>query len=59
MSVSDLRNPHHNLLRELANKQLGQVLFDEPLSRHTSWKIGGPADVLVEPGSAEQVAAVV
>ena len=29
----------------------GQVLFDEPLSRHTYYRIGGPARVLVFPKS--------
>ncbi len=33
--------------------------FDEPLSRHSTWRIGGPADVLIEPRSAGQVGAVV
>ena len=23
----------------------GEVLYDEPMSRHTSYRIGGPADV--------------
>nr|WP_207956086.1 FAD-binding protein [Rubrobacter marinus] len=27
--------------------------IDEPLRRYTAWKIGGPADALLEPGSAE------
>lgn len=34
------------------------VRVDEPLSAHTTFKIGGPADVLVEPGSAEEATAV-
>jgi len=25
----------------------GEVLFNEPLSKHTSFKIGGPAEILV------------
>ncbi len=29
--------------------------FDEPLRRYTAWKIGGPADALLEPESAEEV----
>ncbi len=28
---------------------------DEPLSRHSTWRIGGPADVLVEPTAWDQV----
>ncbi|MBP8612553.1 MAG: UDP-N-acetylmuramate dehydrogenase [Candidatus Atribacteria bacterium] len=27
----------------------GEVLFNEPLSKHTSFKIGGPAEILVRP----------
>ncbi len=29
--------------------------FDEPLKRYTAWKIGGPADALLEPGSAGEL----
>src|SRR5437773_1597247 len=32
------------------------VLPDEQLCRHTSFRIGGPADVLVLPGSVEDLA---
>lgn len=32
------------------------VLFDEPLSRHTSFRIGGPADAFVMPQNEEQLA---
>ena len=28
-----------------------QVLFEEPMKRHTTFRIGGPADYFVEPGS--------
>lgn len=31
----------------------------EPLARHTSFRIGGPADVLVQPASVEELAQVV
>lgn len=34
----------------------GSVRTDEPLCRHTSFRIGGPADVLVLPGKAEDLA---
>ncbi|HWP67120.1 MAG TPA: UDP-N-acetylmuramate dehydrogenase [Candidatus Limnocylindria bacterium] len=36
----------------------GRVRRDEPLARHTSFRIGGPADVLVEPGSPGELAGV-
>ncbi len=29
--------------------------FDEPLRRYTAWKIGGPADILLEPRSVEEL----
>jgi UDP-N-acetylmuramate dehydrogenase len=29
--------------------------FDEPLKRYTAWKIGGPADALLEPRSVEEI----
>ena len=37
----------------------GRVRRAEPLARHTSFRIGGPADVLVEPGSPNELAQVV
>ena len=33
----------------------GQYLVDEPMSRHTTFKVGGPADLFVMPRSAAQV----
>jgi len=42
-----------------AAEKYGRLRFDELLARHNSWKIGGPADLLVEPESAEQIAALV
>jgi len=35
-----------------------EALTDEPLSRHCTWRIGGPADVLIEPTSWAQLAAL-
>jgi UDP-N-acetylmuramate dehydrogenase len=26
------------------------ILHDEPMSRHTSWRVGGPADLFIRPG---------
>ncbi len=31
------------------NNNLGQVLFNEPMKNHTSFKIGGPADIILIP----------
>lgn len=42
-------------LRRALDEELrdSRVLFDEPMRRHTSFRIGGPADILVLPGSVE------
>jgi UDP-N-acetylmuramate dehydrogenase len=39
----------------LHSLDVGTIRCDEPLSRHASWRIGGPADLLVEPESVAQV----
>ncbi|MBQ8110388.1 MAG: UDP-N-acetylmuramate dehydrogenase [Clostridia bacterium] len=41
-------------LNELA--QPGQILTDEPMSRHTTFRVGGPADMFFMPSSGAQVA---
>ena len=42
-----------NLLSALKANQPGQVLVQEPMSQHTSFHIGGPADILVIPSSVQ------
>lgn len=37
----------------------GNVHTDEPMSRHTTFRIGGSADYFVKPGNADEVAAVI
>lgn len=45
--------------REPLGALLGEGLrLDEPMRRHTTLKIGGPADAWAEPGSVEEVAAL-
>jgi len=44
---------------ELAAAVEGAVLFDEPLDRHTSLRVGGRADVLVSPRSVEALRRVI
>ena len=31
------------------------VRTEEPMSAHTTWKIGGPADLFLEPASEEEL----
>jgi UDP-N-acetylmuramate dehydrogenase len=35
----------------------GRVVHNEPMSRHTSWHVGGPAETFFEPRDAEDLAA--
>jgi UDP-N-acetylmuramate dehydrogenase len=44
------------LYNVLKNANIGKVLENEPLSKHTTIKIGGPADILIEPSSSENLA---
>ncbi|MBB6636309.1 UDP-N-acetylmuramate dehydrogenase [Cohnella thailandensis] len=45
------------LAAELEQAQVGAVRFNESLARHTTWKIGGPADIFIVPESREELAA--
>ena len=36
-----------------------KVLTDEPMSRHTTFRVGGPADIFIQPETAEDVCAAV
>lgn len=38
-----------DIFKQLAAKTKGQCRFSEPMSRHTSFRIGGPADLMVIP----------
>jgi len=40
---------------ELSRLLPGQVRAGEPMSSHTSWRIGGPADVFVDPADIEDL----
>ena len=46
------------LCRELLGfSEFGQLLRDEPMSRHTTFRVGGPADAMYFPESEEQLCA--
>ncbi|MFC1569643.1 UDP-N-acetylmuramate dehydrogenase [bacterium] len=47
------------IFQRLKKVSRGQILLDEPMSRHTSYKIGGPADILIKPHDQEDVTAIV
>ncbi|MCK4597936.1 FAD-binding protein, partial [bacterium] len=43
---------------ELLRLVKGEILVDEPLNRHTSFAIGGPADFFVRPKTEQEMVAV-
>jgi UDP-N-acetylmuramate dehydrogenase len=43
------------IVRELIDANVGKVKRNEPLANYTTIKIGGPADVLVEPNDVESL----
>ena len=45
----------HSLRAMVAPEFLAHVRFDEPLARHTSWHVGGPADAFYTPRSADEL----
>ncbi|MBD3305478.1 UDP-N-acetylmuramate dehydrogenase [candidate division KSB3 bacterium] len=45
----------HDLASHLQKTCAGDVLLDEPLARHTWYRIGGPADVFVSPKNSDDV----
>lgn len=42
-------------ISELLDADVGEVRLNEPLAPHTTWKIGGPADMLVIPHTKDQL----
>ena len=42
-------------LRSLLSGITGNIRFDEPMSRYTSFRIGGPADAYVEPADVQSL----
>ncbi|SNS89303.1 UDP-N-acetylmuramate dehydrogenase [Anaerovirgula multivorans] len=48
----DKNKLYHQFLNVMKKED---VLVDEPMKNHTSFKIGGPADILLLPGSVEEV----
>jgi len=43
------------LFRELNRLMPGRVRQNEPMSRHTTWRIGGPAEIMAEPCDGEEL----
>ncbi|EFM12821.1 UDP-N-acetylenolpyruvoylglucosamine reductase [Paenibacillus curdlanolyticus YK9] len=47
------------ILAEIQRNDWGQVLLQEPLAKHTTWKIGGPADCLIIPRGKDQLVSTI
>ncbi|PZE22650.1 UDP-N-acetylmuramate dehydrogenase [Paenibacillus xerothermodurans] len=43
------------VITKLQSGEFGEFHLNEPLAPHTTWKIGGPADVLIIPQTKEQL----
>lgn len=43
------------IYKKIKNKSFGEILLDEPMKNHTSFKIGGPADILIIPETEEEI----
>jgi UDP-N-acetylmuramate dehydrogenase len=58
-AVANPRSLLDGTARRMLREALGDgVRFDEPMRRHTTLKIGGPADVFAEPSSEGEVVAL-
>lgn len=44
-----------NLIQIFENKSVGKILIDEPMKNHTSFKIGGPVDLMILPSTEEEI----
>ncbi|WP_096199262.1 UDP-N-acetylmuramate dehydrogenase [Bacillus sp. FJAT-45350] len=40
-------------IKQLGERDIGLIFKNEPLANHTTWKIGGPADFLIEPKNVD------
>lgn len=45
----------NELIKIFRDKDIGKIMFDEPMKNHTSFKIGGPADVMIIPYSEDEL----
>lgn len=43
------------MIQIFKDKNIGDILIDEPMKNHTSFKIGGPVDIMIIPHSEEQI----
>jgi UDP-N-acetylmuramate dehydrogenase len=46
-------------MRSLEREIRGKVLHDEPMARHTSYRVGGPADIFIVPADTDDLATAI
>lgn len=46
---------YSRLLDILGEENKGNIMVDEPMKKHISFRVGGPADILVKPNTEEQI----
>ncbi len=48
-----------NIEQELGSKLKGDIKKDEPMAKHTSWQVGGPADYFICPADLDELLEIV
>lgn len=43
------------ILKDLVDLNIGKILKDEPMKNHTTFEVGGPADIFIEPKDEESL----
>ena len=51
----NLGNNALDMTIDMKNSIRGELLYNEPMSKHTSWRVGGPADVYFKPADIEDL----
>lgn len=46
-------------ISKLSEQEVGTVISNEPMSKYTTWKIGGPADAMIVPENNHQLACLI
>jgi len=45
----------YSLVLKFEDEDIGEVLYNEPMKNHTSFKIGGPVDAMIIPSTEEEI----
>lgn len=53
---ADLRNPNQTKSGQSGSGLRGELCLNEPMARHTSWRVGGPADYYYRPADVDDLA---